>query len=133
LIEDSRYIGAESHFQGSLPEWGSVMSTRRNRWPVFTAAIAFLTFSLASGVGHARDNDGYRGNGQHKGWYNYDKGDRNGRNDRRPGRRDKVKDHPPVWGYPDTPKDPVSVPEPGTLVLFIAGLAVVVAFSRKRT
>ena len=102
-------------------QWGSVMSTTRGRWPVFTAATTILLFSLASGVGHARDTGGHRDKGQHKSWYKKDKG---------PGWSNK--DKPPVRGKPDSPKTPVSVPEPGTLVLFIAGLAVVVAFSRKR-
>jgi hypothetical protein len=70
-------------------------------------AATILLFGLASGVSHARGDEGRRDNGQHKAWYKKDK-------DRGP------------------QKAPVSVPEPGTMVLLITGLAAAMVIGRRR-
>ena len=82
------------------------MSTTRGHRFISTAAIILL-FSLASAGSHARGDEGQRDNGQHKSWYKKDK-------ERGP------------------EKKPVSVPEPGTIVLLITGLAAAIVIGRKR-
>ncbi len=78
------------------------MSSMRSRWLTYTTAVALAALSLASTASHAGDKEGQGKNGQHKGWYKKDKD-----------------------------KPPVSVPEPGTIVLLLTGLVAAISFGRK--
>lgn len=79
------------------------MSTTRGHRALFTTATALLLFSLASTTSYARGDEKQGDRGQHKGWYKKDK-----------------------------EKKPVSVPEPGTMVLLITGVVAAVTFARRR-
>ena len=78
------------------------MSSTRSRWLTYTTAVAIAVLGLASTASHAGDKEKQGNNSQHKGWYKKDKG-----------------------------KSPVSVPEPGTMVLLITGLVAAMSIGRK--
>jgi hypothetical protein len=78
------------------------MNSTRGHWLTYATAITIALLGSASTASHAADNETRGNDGQHKGWY----------------KKDKV-------------KSPVSVPEPGTIVLLVTGLVAAMSVGRK--
>jgi hypothetical protein len=107
LTGDFRYIVGELSTMLGMPPMNTTRSHR------FIAPAAALMFGLTSGMSFADDEKEHRDNGRHNGWY----------------KRDKDRETPKAG----TKGSAISVPEPGTMVLLITGLVVVVAFARRRS